>query len=192
MKKLLHTQAEVLKRLKKKGIVTFSKVAFSQAVTRGVIPHIIESGVKHKLYDYESVVKAIKKSGIGSPISTKEHIDKLPDPKEGQTQDEYVDEVSKLGTKPTLVDANIYKTLYSGKLEKLKYEREIGLVVSRAEVEDKAFSVTRAIRDKILTIPERLSNELASINDPHQVKELLFKEFGLMLEGFSEDSFLWY
>ena len=187
---MLFTQKEVYKKLVKDGLVTFSKTAFSQAVSRGTIPHHFEDGVKHKLYDFKEVRKAIKDAGIGSPKSVQHQLDTLPEPKEGQSKEEYGAEISELGKKPTLTDANIYKTLYAGKLEKLKYEKEMGLLISRAEVEDKAFSASRAIRDKILSTPERMSNELASMNDPHQVKELLFKEFGLMLDGFSKDSFL--
>ena len=178
---------ETLKRLHDEDLVTFKKASFSEAVAIGKIPFTLNNKGK-KRYDYKEVVKAIADSGIGRPPKTLENI---TEPTVNQSPQEYGEQaVAELGAKPTLTDANIFKTLYAGKLEKLKYEIQRGEVILRTEVEDKAFSVSRAIRDKILTMPERLSNELASINDAHQIKELLYKEFGLLLDGFSEKSFV--
>ncbi len=205
MAELLHTQKEVLKLLKKKGVATFNKSSFSEAVKRGQIPYRTEKGVHNKLYFYPDVAKAIKSAGIGGlkgvsnpkveditdPPSIQDKLNDIPDPRQGQSQEEYQEIVAtQLGADATITDANIFKVIYQGKLEKIKYEKELGLLIPRDEVEDKAFSVSRAIRDKILSIPERMSSELASIDDPHVIKELLYKEFGMMLDGFSEDSFL--
>ena len=207
MADLLHTQKEVLKLLKKKGVATFNKSSFSEAVKRGQIPYRTEKGVHNKLYFYPEVADAIKKAGIGGvvikglrdvdveditdPPSIQDKINDIPDPRKDQTDEEYQEIVVKsIGEDATITDANIFHKIYQGKLEKIKYEKELGLLISREEVEDKAFSVSRAIRDKILSIPERMSSELASIDDPHVVKELLYKEFGMMLDGFSKDSFL--
>ena len=191
MTDILYTAKEVLKKLKDNNLVTFKKASFSEAVRIGVIPFRQEDGIKSKLYHYQDVADAIKNAGIGSPPTTTEKLDKIAPPTQGQSKQEYAEQViAELGEKPTLTDANIYKTLYAGKLEKLKYEKESGLVIARDEVESKAFSVSRAIRDKILTIPERMSNELATIDNAHQIKELLYKEFNILLEGFSEESFV--
>ncbi len=212
MGKMLFTQKEVLNLLHKHGVAKFKASSFSEAVGRGQIPYHNEDGVRNKLYDYDEVANAIKRAGIGGVVirglrdvepddpkliknkkkkRLKDKLDDLPPPEKGQSKDEYGELViTELGSKPTITDANIYKTLYSGKLEKLKYEKEEGLLISREEVENKAFNVSRAIRDKILSIPERMSNELASITDAHTIKELLYKEFGMMLDGFSKDSFL--
>ncbi len=200
MAELLYTQKEVLKLLVKNGVATFKKASFSEAVKIGKIPYRTEQGVKSKLYHYPDVKNAILKAGIGKPPAKEditnppnnhEKLDRLPDPQPNQSKDEYRDLVmDELGEDVTLTDANTFKAVYQGKLEKLKYEKEQGLLIPRDEVEDKAFSVSRAIRDKILSIPERMSNELASMNDPHIIKELLYKEFNMMLDGFSEDSFI--
>lgn len=207
MADLLYTQKEVLKLLKKRGVATFNKSSFSEAVKRGQIPFRNEDGVYNKLYHYPDVANAIKRAGIGGvvirglrdvepeditqPPTVQNKLEDLPKPKSGQTKEDYGNVVVKeLGSDATITDANIFKTIYSGKLEQIKYEKELGLLISREEVEDKAFTVSRAIRDKILSIPERMSNELASINDPYVIKELLYKEFGMMLDGFSKDSFL--
>ncbi len=200
MAELLHTQKEVLKLLKQKGVATFNKSSFSEAVKRGQIPYRTEKGVHNKLYCYADVAKAIKKAGIGGlkgvskpkvdditdPPSIQDKINDIPDPRQGQSQEEYKEIVAtQLGADATITDANIFKVIYQGKLEKIKYEKELGQLISREEVENKAFKVSRAIRDKILSIPERMSSELASIDNPHVVKELLYKEFGLALTELS-------
>jgi len=189
-------QKELLVKLKKNNIANFKPPSFVQAVNRGQISYTMNEKKTKKLYDYETVKKEIIAAGIGGIIKNKptssKDLDKLPNPEKGQSPKEYGEAVvAELGSKPTITDVNIYRILYQGKLEKLKYEKEKGIVINRDEVEDKAFSVTRALRDKLLSIPERLSNELGAISDPHEIKELLYKEFNKMLEGFSKDSFLW-
>ena len=189
-------QKDLLKKLKEDNIADFKAPSFVQAVNRGQISYVMNEKKTKKLYDYETVKREIIAAGIGGIIkknkaTSSKDLDKLPNPEEGQTPKEYGEAmVAELGSKPTITDVNIYRILYQGKLEKLKYEKEKGLVINRDEVENKAFSVARALRDKLLSIPERLSNELASISDPHEIKELLYKEFNKMLEGFSKDSFL--
>ena len=187
---MLYNQKDLLDRLREEGIFTAQKTTFIEAVNRGQIPYEIPEGKKTKHYKYKKVVNALRKAGIGKPLTPEEKLDKLPDPKAGQSQAEYQEEVAELGAGATITDANIYKTIYQGKLEKLKYEKEQGLLISRDEVENLAFAVSRSIRDKILSIPERMSNELASIDDAHTIKELLYKEFGTLLDGFSHESFL--
>jgi len=189
MDDMLFTQKEILKKLKKDGVVTFTKTPFIEAVKRGTIPYRNEDGVKSKLYHYDDVVKAIVSAGIGKPPKAK---DQEPDVDDFETEEEYLKHLNdRLKKKPTLTDANIIKTIFAGKREQLKYEEEMELLVPRAEVENKAFNASRSIRDKILTIPERLANELATMNNPHDIKELLYKEFGILLEGFSKDSFIY-
>ena len=188
MDNMLYTQKEILKKLKKEGVVTFTKTPFLEAVKRGTIPYRTEDGVKSKLYNFDDVVQAIVKAGIGNPPKPK---DEEPDVDDFESEEDYIKHLKKnLKKKPTLTDANIIKTIFAGKREQLKYEEEMELLVPRAEVESKAFNVSRSIRDKILTIPERLANELATMSDPHAVKELLYKEFGVLLDGFSKDSFI--
>ena len=192
MAKKLLSQRKVFNKLKEKGLVTFNLSSFNEAIGRGQIPYHMEDGARFKSYNFKEVAKAIRVAGIGKPkVDIQAKIEDLPMPKEGESKEAYAEGmVKELGENATITDANIFKTIYSGKLEKLKYEKEQGLLIPRDEVEDKAFSVARSIRDKILSTPERMANELASMNDPHEVKELLFKEFNKMLEGFSEESFI--
>lgn len=193
MEELLYKQADILALLKERGLASFNKASFSEAVTRGKIPFIQEEGSTRKMYSFDAVAKAIKKAGIGhskkAAAQLSSAVDLLPEPRDDQSPEDYEQEVRELGLNPTLTDVNIYKTLYTGKLEKLKYEREMGEVMSRRLIEDTSFKVARTIRDRFLTIPERLSNELASMSDAHLIKETLFKEIGNILEDLSNESF---
>ena len=206
----LYTAKEVHTKLTKKQIVTTKLSTFHEHVEKGKIPFHHVDGKMGKFFKYTEVKEALIKQALGSrpPKNSKpmygsnlktgktlneDFIDKLdnaPEPKKGQSQQEYgAAVVAELGVEPTLTDANIYKTIYIGKREKLRYETDAGLLISRDDVESKAFEVARTIRDKLLTVPERLSNELASIDDPHMIKELLYKEFKILLDGFSEEAF---
>jgi len=198
MDNLLHTQKEVLKLLYRNGIATFKAGSFSEAVKRGQIPYRTEKGSKKKWYHYKDVEKAIIKAGIGGvkpetykKMPTTKKLDTLKPPSKNETPTEYGSVVVKeLGSEPSLTDVNIFKAIYTGKLEQLKYEKESGQLIRKEEVEDTAFIVARTIRDKLMAIPERLSDELASISDSYVIKEMLYKELNKLLEGFSENSFL--
>ena len=166
---------EVVKALKVGGIGGVYEGKRQSKATDKEIPKTYKKGNSGE----RPKAKAKKKKGTTESRKTaKDILENLPSPKENETVEEYK---MTLGEAPTITDVGIYKTLYQGKLEKMKYEKEKGLLISREEVEDKAFSVARAIRDKILSIPERMSNELASIEDPYTIKEMLYKEFMIAL-----------
>ena len=186
----LYRQRDILIKLKKNNIANFTNPSFVGAVNKGQIP-IAETKSNVKFYYYKDVKKAILKAGIGGIHTNRgkvfKQLDTIPPPTSTTTADNYgEDVVAKLKSNPTITDVNIYKAIYSGKLEQLKYEKEQNLLIKKDVVEEKAYSVARIIRDKINTIPERLSNELATMTDPHAVKELLFSEFSKLLSDFSE------
>lgn len=186
-KQKIGSGAKTYKKLVEDGHVTFSREAFDAGVKRGVIPYELEEkdGVRaRKKFIYEDVVKALKESGIGKPaIKPPTEIENLPLPEEGESPEQYA---GRLSANPSLTEVNIYHNLYKGKLQELKYLEESGRLIEREEVEDTAFQVARVIRDKMMTIPERLSAELASMDNPHEIKEFLYKEIGLVLETLKE------
>lgn len=183
-------EAEVRKLLTLNGDMTISKESFSDLIKGGKIPIADKIGKKNrKMFVYEDVQEALILGGYGKPKSLEPTTP--PNDDDVELDDEELSDVyERFKLKPTLTDANIIKTIVSTKRDQIKLDEEQGLLISRAEVEDKAFIISRSIRDKILTIPERLSSELASMSDPYAVKEALYKEFGILLEGFSKDSFL--
>jgi len=182
----LYNQKEILDLLKKDKIASLNAASFSEAVSRGRIPFRTKPNSKRKWYCYEDVKKAMIKGNVANAS-----LSSLKAPSNSETPIEYgAIAVKQLGSEPTLADVNIFKAIYTGKLEQLKYERESEQLIRKENVENTAFIVARTIRDKLMAIPERLSDELASISDSYVIKEMLYKELNKLLEGFSEDSFI--
>lgn len=72
-----------------------------------------------------------------------------------------------------------------GEVERLKLEELRGKLASRADVETAAFERARAVRDAMLSIPDRISPLLAAESDEHAVNELLRAEIEAALSALS-------
>ncbi len=183
-------QAVVLRQLKAEGLVDVQKATFSKAVRVGNIPHQKVDGIDKRMYDYEAVVFAIK-SGNYFGYNKNLKVNRKSPKKVEEEQLESIETLrARLKEEPILVDANTLKAVIQSDRDQLKLDEEKGLVIARAEVEDKAFVVARSIRNKLLTLPERIANELAVVSDAHTIKEMLYAEFELVLTGLSKDSFI--
>jgi transcriptional regulator with XRE-family HTH domain len=77
------------------------------------------------------------------------------------------------------------KDLYAAKMSKLEYDKMIGAVVEKAQVEKDAFRIARIIRDTLLRLPDRLAGILASESDQNKIHALLTKELRQVLEALS-------
>lgn len=75
---------------------------------------------------------------------------------------------------------------YKAKLAELKFLEQSGKLVEREAVERKFFELSRQVRDALLTIPARLSPELAAETDPHAMERKLTKELNASLRKLSE------
>ncbi len=165
------------------GDITISKPSLHELIKVGKVP-AIEHTDGTKSYDYKKVKKALKKGGLGKPVKKGKVV--IPDVKEGDSEQDFLDNLIK--GNPDLTDTNIYKNIYAGKVQKLKYDIESGLLVEKKLIEDRAFNIARNIRDKFLVIPERTSNLLATMTDPHEIKEFLYKEINIALAHLSDGS----
>lgn len=194
MAEKLINQVEVLKRLREEGHATFTKTSFIEGVRRGTIPHIVLDGEKRKKYKYTDVVKAIKKAGIGKPSkNTKQRIEELPpipNTEDIQDAEAYSKKILDLASETSITEVNIVKGIWEGKQKQLNYEKDAGLYILRSEVEDQAFTTSRIIRDKLVSLPDRVKHILATINDPHVVGEKLFAEINVILSDLSKESFI--
>jgi len=81
------------------------------------------------------------------------------------------------------MQARSLKMAYQAKREQLEYEQEAGRLIGREEVGAALFAVARSTRDRILQVPERLANELASERSPRKVAKLLGAALEEALEG---------
>ena len=93
------------------------------------------------------------------------------------------------GRKPVKIDGSTYheartvREHYNARLLKLNYEREIGTLIRKADVEKEAFRVGRTIRDVLLNLPDRLSGIFASEKKQEKIHEVMTKEIHQALEG---------
>ncbi len=86
----------------------------------------------------------------------------------------------------SLADAQRITAQYKAALTKLDYDKKSGKMVEAEAVNNYTFTFFRVIRDAFLNIPVKISAELASITNTHEINELLIKEFNEVLEGLSE------
>jgi hypothetical protein len=77
---------------------------------------------------------------------------------------------------------------YQAKQAELDYLEAIGELVPTSELRAAAASRYRAIRDKLLNIPDRLSAILAAEKDPAIVHAALAKEIKQVLHELSDDA----
>lgn len=73
-------------------------------------------------------------------------------------------------------DIKKLKEYYQGLKAKLDYEKESGLLVLKDDVERAAYEVSRIVRNKLLTIPARVSSIVASMNDKREVQSYIYDE----------------
>lgn len=83
---------------------------------------------------------------------------------------------SPLPSGPSYAQARAVRENYMARIAKLLFEEKIGKLVDADSVKLKSFETARTIRDYILNIPNRISSELASENDPVKIHALLTKE----------------
>ena len=77
------------------------------------------------------------------------------------------------------------KEAYSARLQRLAYEEKLGKLISVEKVRVAAFNTARIVRDAILSVPDRISHEVASIQDPHEVHIRMTEALIEALEGLS-------
>lgn len=77
------------------------------------------------------------------------------------------------------------KEAYSARLQRLAYEEKLGKLINVEKVRVAAFNTARIVRDAILSVPDRISHEIASIQDPHDVHIRMTEALIEALEGLS-------
>ena len=93
-----------------------------------------------------------------------------------------------IGPQPTnYAQARLAEMVYRAKLRRLDYETRSAKLISADEVKAKWFVITRQIRDKLLTVPTKLSPQLAALTDAYAVRELLESEIVSILRALQDD-----
>jgi hypothetical protein len=82
---------------------------------------------------------------------------------------------------PSLAVSKQVKAAYEAKLTELEYKERTGELLPSREVRTQAFATGRAVRDGMMGIADRLSPQLAAINDTREVHALLIEEIRVAL-----------
>jgi hypothetical protein len=80
--------------------------------------------------------------------------------------------------------ARAAKEIYEARLKQLEYEERRGSLISRKEVEMRAYNRARVLRDALANVPVRLAAQLAAESDPHVVHDLLLAELRTLMDSF--------
>lgn len=83
--------------------------------------------------------------------------------------------------------ARMLSTLYEAKLKKLDYEKKAGKLVDADQVKKEQFKLARMVRDRILNIPNRISDQLSALTDSHAIHLFLTKEITDALQDLVDD-----
>lgn len=82
-------------------------------------------------------------------------------------------------------DVERVKLYWQGMQERVKYEKEIGLLVLKSEVEEEHFLIARTVRDAVMSISNRIAYQLLGKTEIHDVKNILDMEAHKILENLS-------
>ncbi len=75
---------------------------------------------------------------------------------------------------------------YNAKLARLDYEERNGKLVDRADVDRKWFEVGCRVRDRIQSLPSRMSAELAAMTDRKAIETFMDQELRNALEELAQ------
>jgi len=94
-------------------------------------------------------------------------------------------EVPKDGKGPSRADAQRIESIFKAKLTELKYKREVGDLVERKKVYDGLYAAGQEIRDSMLSIPDRIIDEVLAAKNRNEAHEVLRKAIHSELERLS-------
>lgn len=136
-----------------------------------------------------STYKAVKNAIDAGRISVDEW-GKIPD---AAAADVEWEQNSRARTAVDVVDyqtARTHREHYNAELARLQLEEREGSLIDAAKAHSDGFAIGRALRDKLLAIPARVSPIFASLEDPVEIGEHLEREIRAALEslaGANED-----
>jgi predicted transcriptional regulator len=167
---------DVLKQSQKLTVTEFAKLigvsstAVSHAISKGRMPLSVEEGSNgKKLIDAKIGVEEFNQNKKRGAVNFSEK-------KGRRTVDasEAADSEKKLKH-------------YKAELARIEVEEAENRLVDAEKVKRQAFKISRAVRDAMLNIPDRLSAELAAEKDQFNIHQRLTSEIRLALESLSAE-----
>lgn len=83
---------------------------------------------------------------------------------------------------PDYFKSRAMRESYEAELAKLEFEEKSGKLIDADKVRRQAFEIARITRDAVLSIPDRISAELAGITDQATIHSILTKELNNSLQ----------
>lgn len=85
-----------------------------------------------------------------------------------------------------LVVSRARREFYMAEVARLNFEQRAGSLVAVDEVQRRAFSIARTVREALFNIPDRLASQLAGETDPRRVHLVLTTELTRALEALAD------
>ena len=82
---------------------------------------------------------------------------------------------------PSFAQSRAIREAYNARLAKLDFEERSGSLVKIDSVKVTWFDILRVLRDRALSLPDRLSPSLAGESDPKKIRDLLDQELRQIL-----------
>lgn len=148
---------------------------------------------KHRGVSVEAVSKAVKRGRISTIDGPKgeRKIDPAVADREweensdqSKSREEPVDSpqpTSKKGI-PSYQESRAIREAYQARLAKIEYEERSGRLVDGSKVNQDAFKAARSVRNSLLSLPDRISAELAAERDQFKVRKRLDEEIRQSLQ----------
>jgi len=83
---------------------------------------------------------------------------------------------------PALAESRAIKEDYIAKIKKLDYEKAKEILVEKDKIQKVMRELAYSVRERLRTIPQKVSAELAAENDPRKLEIILQKEIDDALE----------
>jgi hypothetical protein len=83
----------------------------------------------------------------------------------------------------TYAQSRAVREAYQARLARLEYEEKTGKLIPVEQVKVQAFNVGRRVRDALLSLPDRVCNDLAAETDPLRINLRLTTEIRIILES---------
>jgi hypothetical protein len=87
----------------------------------------------------------------------------------------------------SFTQARAAKETFLARLRRLEWQQKAGILVDAEQVRKAQSKLLRAVRDRLLEVPDRLADELAAESDPSLVHEMLRTELRAVLIALSAE-----
>jgi len=163
--------------------VGVTRPAITQAVTAGRISDAVVEVNGKKFLDLETALYLYNKNTRRTTAAT----NKVPPPQAPKTRKEVKDRVDFMPD-DEIPDLNVSRARaehYKAEISKLQLMESRKDVVPAALVKKEGFEVGRVIREALMNLADRLSNQIAGESDPRMIHKMITDEHRIALEELS-------